>query len=157
LFVYKKTIFELNNEYKKNMNDPSNDDKLILSTIDEYIYIYKSIVQFIINHNDFKYDTKIEYINNCCSSIKTFGETLNKNKVKKNNIECIYLFTNLISDKAIEVNEFFKLLDESTKRLNSKRKIDDKLIKNKIYDPEINSLISNNEINEIVEWIFTEQ
>jgi hypothetical protein len=157
LFVYKKTIFELNNEYKKNMNDPSNDDKLILSTIDEYIYIYKSIVQFIINHNDFKYDTKIEYINNCCSSIKTFGETLNKNKVKKNNIECIYLFTNLISDKPIEVNEFFKLLDEFTKRLNSKRKIDDKLIKNKIYDPEINSLISNNEINEIVEWIFTEQ
>ena len=156
LFVYKKTIFELNNEYKKNMSEPSIDDKIILSAIDDYIYIYKSIVQFIINHNDFKYETKIEYISNCCGSIQIISETLNKNKVKKNYIECIYLFTNLISDKKIDIKGFFILLDEFTKRLNSKKKIDDKLIKNKIYDTEINNFILNNELNEIVEWIFTE-
>jgi len=156
LFVYKKTIFELNNEYKKNMSEPSIDDKIILSAIDDYIYIYKSIVQFIINHNDFKYETKIEYISNCCDSIQIISETLNKNKVKKNYIECIYLFTNLISDKKIDIKGFFILLDEFTKRLNSKKKLDDKLIKNKIYDTEINNFILNNELNEIVEWIFTE-
>jgi len=156
LFVYKKTIFELNNEYKKNMSEPSIDDKNILSAIDEYIYIYKSIVQFIINHNDFKYETKIEYINNCCGSIKIICDTLNKNKVKKNYVECIYLFTNLISDKNLDVKGFFTLLDDFTKKLNSKKKLDDKLIKNKIYDPEINTFILNNELNEIVEWIFKE-
>jgi len=156
LFVYKKTIFELNNEYKKNIAEPSTDDKIILSTIEDYIYIYKSIIQFIINHNNFNYETKIEYINNCCGSIKTISETLNKLKVKKNSIECIYLFTNLISEKRIAIKDFFSLLDEFTKRLNSKKKFDDKLIKNKIYDPEINNFILNNEFNEIVEWIFTE-
>jgi hypothetical protein len=81
---------------------------------------------------------------------------LNKLKVKKNSIECIYLFTNLISEKRIAIKDFFSLLDEFTKRLNSKKKFDDKLIKNKIYDPEINNFILNNEFNEIVEWIFTE-
>ena len=82
LFVYKKTIFELNNEYKKNMSEPSNEEKNILSTIDAYTYIYKSFVQFIINHNNFNYETKVEYINISCDAIAIISETLNKNKIK---------------------------------------------------------------------------
>lgn len=156
LFVYKKTIFELNNEYKKNMSEPSNEEKNILSTIDAYTYIYKSFVQFIINHNNFKYETKIEYINISCDAIEIISETLNKNKIKKNYIDCIYLFTNLIADKKIDITEFFKLIDEFIRRISSKKKCDDKLIKNKIYDTEITNFISNNEYNKIVEWIFTE-
>jgi len=156
MFVYKKTIFELNNEYKKNMSEPSNEDKNILSTIDAYTYIYKSFVQFIINHNNFKYETKIEYINISCDAIEIISETLNKNKIKKPYIDCIYLFTNLIADKKLDLKEFFKLIDEFIRRINSKKKLDDKLIKNKIYDTEITNFISNNEYNKIVEWIFTD-
>lgn len=156
MFVYKKTIFELNNEYKKNMSEPSNEEKNTLSTIDAYTYIYKSFVQFIINHNNFKYETKIEYINISCDAIELISETLNKNKIKKPYIDCIYLFTNLIADKKLDLKEFFKLIDEFIKRINSKKKFDDKLIKNKIYDTEITNFISNNECNKIVEWIFTE-
>lgn len=156
MFVYKKTIFELNNEYKKNMSEPSNEEKNILSTIDAYTYIYKSFVQFIINHNNFKYETKIEYINISCDAIELISETLNKNKIKKPYIDCIYLFTNLIADKKLDLKEFFKLIDEFIRRINSKKKFDDKLIKNKIYDTEITNFISNNEYNKIVEWIFTE-
>ena len=156
MFVYKKTIFELNNEYKKNMSEPSNEDKNILSTIDAYTYIYKSFVQFIINHNNFKYETKIEYINISCDAIELISETLNKNKIKKPYIDCIYVFTNLIADKKLDLKEFFKLIDEFIRKINSKKKFDDKLIKNKIYDTEITNFISNNEYNKIVEWIFTE-
>ena len=156
MFVYKKTIFELNNEYKKNMSEPSNEEKNILSTIDAYTYIYKSFVQFIINHNNFKYETKIEYINISCDAIELISETLNKNKIKKPYIDCIYLVTNLIADKKLDLKEFFKLIDEFIRRINSKKKFDDKLIKNKIYDTEITNFISNNEYNKIVDWIFTE-
>jgi hypothetical protein len=34
--------------------------------------------------------------------------------------------------------------------------MDDKIIKNKIYDSEINNFINDNELNKIVDWIFTE-
>lgn len=156
MFVYKKTIFDINNEYKKNIKEHSTDEKNILALVDSHTYIYKSIVQFIINHKDFKYDNKTIYINNCCDKIELISEILNKNKTKKGVIECIYLFTNLLADKQIDVNSFFILLDEFIKKIVSKKKVDDKIIKHKIYDSDINLFINNNDFNTIVDLILTE-
>ena len=156
LFVYKKTIYDLNNEYKKNIKEPNSDEKNILSLVNSYTYIYKNIVQFVINHKDFKYETKIDYIGVCCDSIESISETLNKTKLKKGPIDCIYLFTNLLADKKIEIKDFFDLLDEFIRKIHNKKKMDDKIIKNKIYDSEINNFINDNELNKIVDWIFTE-
>jgi hypothetical protein len=155
LFVYKKTIFDINNDYRKNIMEPTIEEKNILSLVDSYNYIYKNIIQFIINHKDFTYDNKNEYINDCCNYIETFGENINKNKTKKNIIECIYLFTNLLADKQIEIKTFFNLLEEFIKKINIKKKINEKLIKNKIYDSEINNYIINNDLNKMIDWIFT--
>jgi hypothetical protein len=160
LFVYKKTIFDINNEYKKSIQELKIEEKNILSIVDSYTYIYKSIILFIINHNDFskleKYDSKIDYINTCCDSIEFISETLNKHKIKQNNIDCIYVFCSLLTDKKIDTLDFFRLLDEFIRKIINKKKIDEKIIKNKIYDPEIINFIDNNELNKIVECIFTE-
>ena len=155
LFVYKKTIFDLNNEYRKNIHDPTIEEKNILTLVDFHTYIYKNIVEYIINHKDFTYDNKIEYINKCCNYIETFSENLKKNKIKKNIIECIYLFTNLLAEKQIEIDMFFNLLDDFIKKINIKKKVNEKLIKNKIYDGEINNYIMNDDLNKIVDWIFS--
>ena len=156
LFVYKKTIFDINNEYKKTIKEPTPDEKLIFITFDLYTHIYKSIVLFIINHNEFKYETKMSYINVSCDLIETLSNTLNKNKLKGNQIEYVYLFAELLDDKKLLVCDFFKLLDEFTKKMISKKKFNEKAVKNKIYDSEINNFIINNELNKIVEWIFTD-
>ena len=154
LFVYKKTIFDINNEYKKNIQEPTTEENLILSKLNSYICIYKCIVLFITNHNDF---TKTNYINICSESIKFISETLNKNKITPDilRINCIYLFATLFDDKNIDIHDFFKLLDEFIKKTISKKKFDEKVIKNKIYDIEIQKLIDDNKLNKIVEWIFT--
>ena len=156
LFVYKKTIFDLNNEYKKNIQEPTSEEKTILATVDTYTHIYKSIVLFIINHTDFKYENKNEYINTSCNAIEFISETLNKNKIKSNHIECVYLFITLLDDKKLDMLDFFRLLDEFIKKVISKKKFDEKVIKNKIYDSELGNFIINNELNKIVEWIFTD-
>ena len=154
LFVYKKTIFDINNEYKKSIQEPTEEEKIILSKINSYMGIYKSIVLFITNHNDF---TKTNYINICSDSIEFISETLNKNKMNSDilRINCIYLFATLLDDKNLEINDFFKLLDEFIKKIISKKKIDEKVIKNIMYDTEIQNLIDDNKLNKIVEWIFT--
>ena len=36
-----------------------------------------------------------------------------------------------------------------------KKKFDEKVIKNKIYDMEIQNFIDDNKLNKMVEWIFT--
>ena len=154
LFVYKKTIFELNNDYRKNIKELSNDEKNMLLTIDSYLTIYKTIIFFLINHNDFIYEKKIDYINECCDYIEYISIILNKNKIKKNEIECIHVFTNILSEKDIKMVDFFKILDEFIKKLNVKKKIDENKIKNKLYDEEISILIENNEFDKLIEKIF---
>jgi hypothetical protein len=156
LFVYKKTIFDLNNEYRKNIQEPTAEEKNILATVDTYTYIYKSIVLFIINHNGFKYENKNDYINKSCDAIEFISGTLNKNKIKPNYIECVHLFITLLDDKKLEILDFFRTLDEFIKKLISKKKFDEKVIKNKIYDSEINNFVNHNELNKIVEWIFSD-
>lgn len=156
LFVYKRTIFELNNEYRKNIKELTIEEKNIILTIDSYIAIYKSIIKFLINHKDFKYETKIEYINECSDCIEYISEILNKNKIKKNGIECIYLFTNILSEKDIKMIDFFKVLDEFIKKINMKKKIDENKITKQIYGDYLNILIINNDINKIIEYIFKE-
>lgn len=156
LFVYKKTIFQLNNDYKNQITEPNNDDKQILTIVDKYTQIYKRIVKFIINHNDFNYDTKINYIFVSCDAISKLSKTLNNTKIIKMYIDYIYLFTNLIADKNIDIRIFFNLIEEFTKRIyNSKKKFVDTVMKQKINDLEINNFISNNELNKMVEYIFT--
>lgn len=158
LFVYKKTIFDLNNEYKKNIQEPSTEDKKIMMLLDSHTYIYKNIIKFIIYHNDFKYETKMDYINKCCDSIEFISVTLNisSNKIKGNYMNCLYLFVTLLADKKIDILDFFRVVDEFIKKIISKKKFDEKVIKNKIYDSEINNFINNNELNMIVEWIFSD-
>lgn len=155
-FVYKKTIFEINNEYRKNIKEPTLEEKNILSTLESYMYIYKNIIQFMINHQDFKYDTKTVYINTYCDSIELIAETLNKSKIKKGVNECIYSFTNLLTDKQIDIKYFFILLDDFIKKILNKKKLDDKNIKHKICNSEINCFIINNELDKIVDWIFAD-
>lgn len=157
LFVYKKTIFDLNNEFRKNIQELTTEDKKIMMQLDSHTYIYKNIIKFIICHNDFKYEKKMDYINKCCDSIEFISITLNQasNKIKVNYMDCLYLFITLLADKKIDILDFFRVLDEFIKKIISKKKFDEKVIKNKIFDSEINNFINNNELNSIVEWIFS--
>jgi hypothetical protein len=148
LFVYKKTIFELNNECKKNAKEPSFEEQIIIRTVDLYINIYKGMVLYTMNHN-------FENINTSCNLIKNACETLNKHKMNYDQIDCLYEFTVLLYNTKIEVVDFFHLLDEFIKKVCLKKKIDENIIKRKMYDIKINDFINNNDLNNIVEHIFS--
>jgi len=146
LFVYKKTIYEINGDYIKNIQEPTLDEKNILSVVESYINIYKSITHFLLNHNDFKYENKKEYMYLCCKYIKFINEIINKNKIKNNNNECIYLFVNTITSREIALDYFFILLGDFIKNLNSKKRRDEKTIINNIYNSDIKTLIHDNQL-----------
>ena len=151
LFVYKKTIFELNNECKKNIKELSLEEQNILGTFNLYINMYKGMVLYIMNHN-----YKNENINTSCNLIKNISETLNKNKMNNDQIDCLNEFTTLLYNTKIEIVDFFNLLDEFIKKINLKKKIDENIIKYKIYDVKMGDFINNNELNKIVEHIFSD-
>ena len=139
LFVYKKTIFEINQEYKKSLPELSSDDKNIMTTMDTYIAIYKKIIRHIISDPDFNYTNNVEHINKYCGKLKMLTDELNKLKSKKNYLENIYLFTNLLVDKQIKLTDLFELLLDFIKRIQTRKKIDALTVRNSIVSLELDS------------------
>jgi hypothetical protein len=147
MFVYKKTIFELNNDRKKFCAPLTSDEHTIVSYTDMQINIYKKLVSFIILNKNFEYENKQNYINMCCDKIQKISSILNKCKIKKNSIlkeECIYVFVNLLANKQTElvsINIFFDMLEDFIERLKQKKKsINEKIIINKLYSYNIQEL-----------------
>ena len=79
-YVYKKTIFEINNEWKKNINLEETDNKMVI--IENYMSMYKTFIYKIIN-SDFKENNlNIEVFEKICKKI-------NKTHLNKENIEIL--------------------------------------------------------------------
>jgi len=106
--------------------------------MDSYIAIYKNMIRYIFLDPSFNYTNNIDHIDKCCDKLKLLTDEFNKLKNKRNYVECIYLFTNLLVDKQIKLSVFFNLILEFTKRLQSRKKIDEQSVrKNMLLDLEI--------------------
>ena len=81
MFVYKKTIFDLNNERKKTCPPLTSDEHVIISYTDAHMHIYKKLVSFILSHKDFSYENKLDYINMSCDKIQKIATIINKCKI----------------------------------------------------------------------------
>jgi len=80
-YVYKKTIFEINNEFKKKNGEISECTRLKLDIINHYIDLYKTLLIKIIN-NDFKHLEKMNIIENIFNRLNNLT---NKTIIKKIN------------------------------------------------------------------------
>ena len=80
LYVYKKTIYQINESYRKNINELKKEEQIIFDLLNEYIYMLKCIIIEFIYSNDIYNETKIkEKIQNLYA--KSFIE--NENDTKK--------------------------------------------------------------------------
>jgi len=143
-FVYKKTIYEISNDYKKTMNELTNEDKSILKYVDTYISIYKNMFYMftknMLNQNIATNATNATNASNnqlqdfLSSIIKINNLDTNKNKIKQGQLECIYLFTNLLAYKQKNMLIFFTILEQFMSHFLSKKKqLDDKQIRQNMY------------------------
>jgi len=87
-YVYKKTIFEINPEIKKNNEEVSDYTRLKLDIINIYIDLYKTLLFKIINH-DF---TSIKNLENIELIYKKLNGLTNKSKLKHLNEIIEHLF-----------------------------------------------------------------
>lgn len=94
-YVYKKTIFEINNEVRKNNEDISDYTRLKLDIINSYIDLYKTLLLKLIN-NDFLNNEKlvsIQYIYNKLNNLT------NKSKIESLNQIIEKLYCQIKDDK----------------------------------------------------------
>ena len=153
LFVYKKTIFEINNEFRKNMLEYNNNENNLRQIIDISLHIYKNIINYCINHNSFTNNNKNEHINICCEKLTIYSLLFNKlsSEFTKDNIEVCYLFIRHFLEKNLSIEISFNLLELFLNKMKKQIKFYENINKNKqvinkIYDLEFNEISNLEEI-----------
>jgi hypothetical protein len=156
LFVYKKTIYELNPDYIKNKSESTVENEKIFELMDIYVPLFKNVIHYLIHHKSFNYENRQSYIHKCCEYIRTLNELFIKYKLKATFLEYLLLFENTILEKDISVASFFELTEDFIKRISKKKIINETTLKRNIVDLEVNTMIQTGEWNKINDFIFSE-
>jgi hypothetical protein len=124
IFVYKKTIFDINNEFKKNKKDESCENKAFFCDLDSYLLMYKNLLSFCLQTNE---DKNI-CIRSYCDNLKIWSYYLNNNIIySKEIIECVALFLQTMehiihnNNNNNNNNEYNKYIDEFVIKLVDKK------------------------------------
>jgi hypothetical protein len=143
-YVYKKTLFEINNDYRKNMLAPTKENIQKLDLINKYIKILKIILLKITN-TESKINT--DYIDN----FQLFCIKLNNIKIELDNLNILETLITVLDNKTNNIDNFFKIILFITKKIN--KKIDSiKKIKDKIHLEEFDLYIVD-DIEKFTTWL----
>ena len=149
LFVYKKTIFGINDEYKKNMKVCSKDESTFFDSLDNSVRLYKCVIYYTIRNCKITNEDKTSHFTECCNKVKNYGSLLYNTKLTEEQKNGIYIFINTIMNKEITVEHFYELCEKCTKKISSKNNIYYKL-ERKIYDAEFTTYLHNSK--QFINW-----
>jgi hypothetical protein len=151
IYVYKKTIFEINLETKETLNKLSCEDKLNdkLNKISLYINLYKTFLYKIIQNNDFN-SKYIDILQTIYSKLNTYNKT--------NNCEIIInKLDNLVDNmfhKINNVNIFFEIFLKLINKINKPAfECTLKKFNDKMSSDELNLYLDENNDN-FLNWFF---
>jgi hypothetical protein len=149
LFVYKKTIFEINLDVKKNINQCCIEEKDKFNNIDNFLYMYKNIILFCMKHSNF---IEIDNLNFISKNLQKYNENKYILDLSILQIECLNLFIEQLIDININITLFFEMLELFIKKINNKKNIYEN-IKVKILDKDIINHMINEKI--LMDWLFS--
>lgn len=174
-YVYRKTIFEINNDYKKNLKPPSQEVSEMFNLINVYIDIYKLIYIKIINllkkivdncssNNTNNTNNEANSISNSNANTHFTDKLIKINSKIKNlslNLEelnNINLFVNILDNKVEDENVFIDIILLYLKKINKNSNLILKLqnkIKSENFDSYLDNNINNNinNIDKFINWL----
>jgi hypothetical protein len=116
-YVYKKTIFEINKEFKK-INESTPKEQL--NVINSYITLYKNYLTIILSQDNF--DTNKKYL----TMFEKFADNLNNNLINREKIKVFEKIVNKLDNKVTNIELFFEINQQIIKRFIKKNDILDK-------------------------------
>ena len=169
LFIYKKTIFEINNDYK-NSFVISEKDNLKMEMITYLIKIYNSLLYLLLDKHNFPIDDKTLLFKEITSNIQKITNRIvnlfftmkDKDKLKENKdlyiieqLKIIDYFIECIKNKEIEIN-FFIFIDNFIKKLSKSNLSFDKINKltTILNGEKMEDLLNENSITKAINLLF---
>lgn len=144
-YVYKKTIFEINNETRKNNEAISDYTRLKLDIVNSYIDLYKTLLLKLIN-NDFLNNEKLIIIENIYNKLNNLGDK-SKIKILNDIIEKFYYHIN--DDK-----HFLKSSELLVKIMIKKQNLLKNNCLDKFLSDEINDKLKENS-DKFISWFIS--
>jgi hypothetical protein len=155
MYVYKKTLFELHSEKKKTMFGLDDEDKEKHTVLGIYNKLYKNIVSYILNYNEFLQQNNKETIQTTLNMFENVCEKFNSHcgsDISK--ITSINHFVQIINNFSIEkvnIESYLVILLLFSKKNNKKM-----VNKIKLHDTEQLKQMMGDLSNEaLIEWLFT--
>ena len=97
MFVYKKTIFEIHNDYRKSASSNSTEQE-VFQILDIYCQILKTVVGHFVNQNDLLLIRSNKTYINELKKIEQNGELINNHKANSNQLQKIKLVIDCFTD-----------------------------------------------------------
>lgn len=124
IYVYKKTIFEINSEFKKINEESSDDSREKMSIINSYINVYKTYINKIV------YDSN-NNPNHYIDIFQKISEKLNNNLTNKSKIKIFEQFVDKLYNNISNIEQFYAINEQIVKKFiknpnildNSKKKL----------------------------------
>ena len=159
LFVYKKTIFEINNEYRKQFI-LNKDEKERFKLFDIFSKLVVEMFETVIYNENFKGETRMSYM---MYIQKMTNKAVNKIIIMDKNVkdkidicEKYLYYKNLLQNKCINIDEclFFNLSNLFLKKIQNSRDTSINDINKKMYHKNCNEKIVNETPLKFTNWLF---
>ena len=153
MFVYKKTLFDINNEYRKNMDFELNYKNYSeqFDILQIYSNIIKSMLSFLTHKCSFVgNDTKI-CVDDIINNMKPISDKICNSKFNKNAFNIILTFIEQLS-KDIDSNKYIEIIDLFLKKFHKGKVVEIKLSE-KIYHPEFYEKLQET-ADKFISWLF---
>lgn len=140
LFVYKKTLFDLNPEYKKKYEIQKKEEDIfyMVDQFSIYLNLFFEKLMKISDLSNIELNEKIDKIISLCNYVPSKINELNKKK-----IFVIYTFMNKLSIIDIDFNDYINVMESFLKKINKNNTVKDNIV-NDINMLEITSFKNNN-------------
>lgn len=157
MFVYKRTIFDINNEVRRKSKDVSNDVSKVYNNLNICIKFYKKIFNALIDASDFDYNNKESWMNKQCDNIEEITTYINKCKLKSLQFECLHSFCNLLINNELNFDAIYNLMVSFIRDLSINKTISSqKNIIKKISDCVTMNYIQENGYDDLLNYIFSD-
>ena len=159
LFVYKKTIFEINNEYRKQYQLNNHIEKKLFEYINKFSTVYIEILEFVLDNDNMNLESKMSYvmyIQKMSNKIINKITLSNKNLLSKiESCDKYIYYKNLLETKNIKIDEclFFNLSNFFIKKIQNKT-ISQKQIYDKLYNNSCDTNLKQMSPLKFTNWLF---
>jgi hypothetical protein len=147
IYVYKKTLFEINNEYRKKMTHPTPEENEKYLLLNEYTKIYKMLCSKLLHEEDFLSvnEKKEKYL----KELDHTNTKINELEMNKHQLDTFQLIMNKLLSYSINTTTFFECIGILLKKIKNKN-----ICKEKLYCENF-ELYLNESTSKLIQWLFT--